>query len=106
MPFYPAADHDVQPAPALSAAACRCCPGGISRGTRRRRYPSDMTEAEWAVCEPLLPARRGWPGAAAAPPPGACATSSTRSATSPTTGRCGGRCRPIPARGNGLLVDG
>ena len=56
MPFYPAADHDVQPAPALSAAACRCCPGGISRSTRRRRYPSDMTEAEWAVCEPLLPA--------------------------------------------------
>jgi transposase len=22
---------------------------------RRRRYPSDMTDAEWAVCEPLLP---------------------------------------------------
>ena len=22
----------------------------------RRRYPSDMSEAEWAVCEPLLPA--------------------------------------------------
>jgi transposase len=56
VPFYPAADHDVQPAPARSAAACRCCPGGISRSTRPRRYPSDMTEAEWAVCEPLLPA--------------------------------------------------
>ena len=56
MPFYLAADHDVQPAPALHAAACRCCPGGISRSTRPRRYPSDMTEAEWAVCEPLLPA--------------------------------------------------
>jgi transposase len=56
VPFYPAADHDVQPAPALGAVACRCCPGGISRSTRPRRYPSDMTEAEWAVCEPLLPA--------------------------------------------------
>ena len=56
MPFYPAADHDVQPVPALAAVACRCCPGGVSRGTRPRRYPSDMTEAEWAVCEPLLPA--------------------------------------------------
>ena len=56
MPFYPAADHDVQPVPAPAAVACRCCPGGISRGTRPRRYPSDMTEAEWAVCEPLLPA--------------------------------------------------
>ncbi len=55
MPFYPAADHDVQPAPAPGAVVCRCCPGGISRSTRPRRYPSDMTEAEWAVCEPLLP---------------------------------------------------
>jgi transposase len=56
VPFYPAADHDVQPAPSRSGVACRCCPGGISRSTRPRRYPSDMTEAEWAVCEPLLPA--------------------------------------------------
>jgi transposase len=56
MPFYPAADHDIQPAPARSAAVCRCCPGGVSRSTRPRRYPSDMTEAEWAVCAPLLPA--------------------------------------------------
>ena len=39
-----------------AGVACRCCPGGISRSTRSRRYPSDMTEAEWAVCEPLLPA--------------------------------------------------
>ena len=56
MPFYPAADHDVQPAPVPAGVACRCCPGGVSRSTRPRRYPSDMTEAEWAVCEPLLPA--------------------------------------------------
>ena len=46
----------VQPAPAPGAVACRCCPGGISRSTRARRYPSDMSRAEWAVCEPLLPA--------------------------------------------------
>ena len=56
MPFYPAADHDVHPAPVPSVVACRCCPGGISRSTRARRYPSDMTEAEWALCEPVLPA--------------------------------------------------
>ena len=56
MPFYPAADDPVQPAPAPGAVACRCCPGGMSRSTRTRRYPSDMTGAEWAVCEPLLPA--------------------------------------------------
>lgn len=55
MPFYPAPDPDVQAAPA-PGVACRCCRGGISRSTRARRYPSDMSEAEWAVCEPLLPA--------------------------------------------------
>jgi transposase len=38
--------------------ACRCCPGGVSR-SRRPRYPSDMSDAEWAVCEPLLP-RPAW----------------------------------------------
>ena len=56
MPFYPAADDHVQPALAPGAVACRCCPGGISRSTRVRRYPSDMSGAEWAVCEPLLTA--------------------------------------------------
>jgi len=39
--------------------ACRCCPGGVSRSSRPRRYPSDMRDAEWAVIEPLLPAP-GW----------------------------------------------
>ena len=56
MPFYPAADRDVQPAAVPGVVACRCCPGGISRSRRTCRYPSDMSEAEWAVCEPLLPA--------------------------------------------------
>ena len=35
---------------------CRCCPGGTSRSTRVPRYPSDMSDAEWAVTEPALPA--------------------------------------------------
>ena len=57
MPFYPAADRGVHPGPARAeVVACRCCPGGISRSTRARCYPSDMTASEWAVCEPLLPA--------------------------------------------------
>ena len=56
MPFYPAADDDVQRAQVPGAVACRCCPGGISRSRRTCRYPSDMTGSEWAVCEPLLPA--------------------------------------------------
>ena len=55
MPFYPAADRDVQPAAVPGVVACRCCPGGISRSTRTPRYPSDMSEAEWAVTEPALP---------------------------------------------------
>jgi transposase len=38
---------------------CRCCTGGLSRSARGRRYPSDMTGAEWAVIEPVLPAP-GW----------------------------------------------
>ena len=56
MPFYPAVDPDVHPAAVPGMVACRCCPGGLPRSCRARRYPSDMTEAEWAVCEPLLPA--------------------------------------------------
>lgn len=44
---------------ATGGVACRCCPGGISRSTRGRVYPSDMTDAEWAVIEPLLPVP-GW----------------------------------------------
>jgi transposase len=60
VPLYRAPASDVQPSPAAAAAsagvACRCCPGGVSRSTRSRCYPSDMTGAEWAVCEPLLPA--------------------------------------------------
>jgi Putative transposase of IS4/5 family (DUF4096) len=55
VPFYPAPDDDVHPGLA-AGVACRCCPGGMSRSTRVRRYPSDMSEAEWAVCEALLPA--------------------------------------------------
>lgn len=43
-----------------TGVACRCCPAG-SRSTRGRHYPSDMTDAEWAVIEPLLPAP-GWTG--------------------------------------------
>lgn len=46
-------------AQATAAVPCRCCPGGISRSPRGRVYPSDMSDGEWAVIEPLLPAP-GW----------------------------------------------
>ena len=77
------------------AVPCRCCPGGVSRSTRGRRYPSDMTDAEWAVIEPLLPApgwKAGQGGCRAAT--GAAGLSSTGSATWCITGACGERCPP------------
>lgn len=46
-------------AQATGTVACRCCPGQISRSVRGQVYPSDMSDAEWAVIEPLLPAP-GW----------------------------------------------
>ena len=50
MSLYRVPSGAVQP-----GVACRCCPGGRSRSTRRRVYPSDMTDAEWAAFEPMLP---------------------------------------------------
>jgi len=32
----------------------------VGRSQRQRRYPSDMSDAEWAVCEPLLPTYIYW----------------------------------------------
>ena len=57
MSLYRAPSAAVQPgaATARPGVACRCCPGGMSRRTRRRAYPSDMTDAEWAAFEPMLP---------------------------------------------------
>jgi transposase len=59
VPLYrvpPAAVHSAAVSQPPASVACRCCPGGQSRSMRGRCYPSDMTDAEWAVCEPLLPA--------------------------------------------------
>jgi len=59
VPLYrvpPASVHSDAADQARSPVSCRCCPGGASRSTRRRFYPSDMDGREWAVCEPLLPA--------------------------------------------------
>jgi len=42
-------------APDANEVRCRCCPGGISRSRRAPRYPSDMSDPEWAVIEPALP---------------------------------------------------
>src|SRR5256884_9754372 len=52
MPSGPSGSAQPQGTPAVP---CRCCPGGISRSTRAPRYPSDMSDAEWAVTEPTLP---------------------------------------------------
>jgi transposase len=51
-----AVQHDADAGEPAGPVACRCCPGGVSRSVRGRCYPSDMTDAEWSVLEPLLPA--------------------------------------------------
>jgi transposase len=59
VPLYrvpPAVVHSAAAGQPPAPVPYRCCPGGTSRSSRGRRYPSDMSDAEWAVCEPLLPA--------------------------------------------------
>ena len=51
--------------------ACRCCPGGIGRSRRVPRYPSDMSDAEWQVIEPTLPAP-AWKAGKGGRPAGRC----------------------------------
>jgi transposase len=46
---------DEEARPPSGPVRCRCCPDGIGRSTRAPRYPSDMSEAEWAVTERALP---------------------------------------------------
>ena len=55
----PASAYSPAFAQATAAVPCRRCPGGISRSTRGLVYPSDMSDGEWAVIEPLLRAP-GW----------------------------------------------
>jgi transposase len=58
VPLYrvpPAVVHSAAAGQAPPPVPCRCCPGGVSRSTRRRCYPSDMSDREWAICEPFLP---------------------------------------------------
>src|SRR5690348_17888539 len=50
VPFYPAADGDVQPAPVPGAVACRCCPGG----TRSEEHTSELQSPVHLVCRLLL----------------------------------------------------
>ena len=53
------------------AVAGRCCPGGISRGTRAPRYPSDTSDAEQAVTGPAL-AAPAWKQGGGGRPAGHC----------------------------------
>ena len=107
MPFYPAADDDVQPAAVPGGVACRCCPGGISRSRRTCNYPSDMSQAEWAVCEPLLPAP-AWLAGRGGRPASWCmrdVVDAIRYLTHNGPG-VAGTARGLPARGHRLLVGG
>ena len=48
MPFYLVPPASASCPGSTAAVPCRCCPGGISRSTRGRVYPSDMSDGEWA----------------------------------------------------------
>lgn len=61
MTLYPVGSATASLPPRLDETPCRCCPGGISRSRRTPRYSSDMTDAQWAVIEPVLPAP-AWQG--------------------------------------------
>jgi putative transposase len=43
------------PVPAAAAAGKRPCACSCGCATRARRYPSDLTDEQWAALEPLLP---------------------------------------------------
>ena len=106
MPFYPAADGDVQPAAVPGVVACRCCPGGISRSHRTRRYPSDMTGPVGR-----LRAAVAGPGVAGRPrrPPGQLVHARCRRRDPlPDSQRAGvaGAAGGFPARRHRLPVDG
>jgi transposase len=80
--------------PAIPVCACArpCC-------HRPRRYPSDTTDAEWALIAPLLPVPACQTQRAAARRPTAAGRWWTRSGTSSTTGAYGGHCRPTSRPG-------
>ncbi len=56
MPLYRSelCDANYGPSSVCCCVACRFGQGGVCAG-RPRRYPSDMSDAEWLVTEPLLP---------------------------------------------------
>jgi hypothetical protein len=102
VPFYPAADGDVHSVP--GAVACRCCPGGVSRSTRARRYPSDMSEAEWAVCGPSLPAPAWLAGRGGRPASRCMRDIVDDPLPHPQRAGMAGAARRLPARRDGVLV--
>jgi hypothetical protein len=84
-----AARENASPDPG-TGVACRCCPAG-SCSTRARWHPSDMTDVQWAVIEPFLPAP-GWAvGKGGSPGPGAAATSAAPQLTRAGGSRVGHR---------------
>jgi len=110
VPLYRAAPAAVQSGAATAdqpaaAVACRCCPSGISRSRRRPCHPSDMSEAEWTVCEPLLP-HPAWLAGKGGRPSAYCmrdVVDGIRYLTHNGPGMAGVACR-LPARLDGLLL--
>ncbi len=101
MPLYRAAPATVQSGASGQAPAggLPVLPGRGSRSTRRRCYPSDMSDHEWAVCEPLLP-HPAWLAGQGRPPAGctACAMSWTHPLPDAQRAGVAGAARGLPAR--------
>ncbi|GGQ35351.1 hypothetical protein GCM10010279_50260 [Streptomyces mutabilis] len=65
--------YSPEPVQFNSAAPSRDCLAHVYGNTadhpdRERRYPSDMTDAEWAAIRPLLPVPAWLPGRGGQPP--------------------------------------
>jgi hypothetical protein len=110
VPFYLACDHCVYLGPTPAWWRVGAAWAGSPAEAASVAIPWIGARRNGRSASRYCPPRHGWPGAAAAWLTGACATLSMRSATSPITGRCGGRClltsRPPEPSTGGWITGG
>ncbi|MFE8950583.1 transposase [Streptomyces sp. NPDC007856] len=91
------------------APSCDCLAhvygNAADRPERQRRYPSDMTDAEWVAIRPLLPVP-GWMRGRGGRPEAYCQRTMLDAIrylvdNGRTTASSGARCRPTSRRGTG-----
>ncbi|ODA73185.1 DNA ligase [Streptomyces sp. AVP053U2] len=87
----------------IEGIVCKRADGPADHPDRERRYPSDMTDAEWAAVRPLLPVPAWLNGRGGRPRVTATASCWTRSATWSRAGSPGGRCPRTSPAGAGSM---